>query len=100
MPVDYDSPRASSDEIETQSIEAMQVARARVASQRTPDRHPEDDVPEMETFELPGADLSGESLVVEVRPQQANEFTCTSCFLVRHRSQLADPARGLCVDCA
>ncbi len=32
-------------------------------------------------------------------PKQANEFVCQSCFLVKHRSQLADPKRQLCRDC-
>ncbi|MCA1727053.1 MAG: DUF4193 domain-containing protein, partial [Actinobacteria bacterium] len=31
---------------------------------------------------------------------QANEFTCKNCFLVKHRSQLADKRRMFCVDCA
>ena len=51
-------------------------------------------------FELPGADLSHEELAVEVRPRQDDEFTCMSCFLVHHRSQLADAKRLICKDCA
>jgi hypothetical protein len=35
-----------------------------------------------------------------VLPRQADEFTCTSCFLVHHRSQLADVHRAVCSDCA
>jgi hypothetical protein len=31
---------------------------------------------------------------VRVMPQQADEFTCTSCFLVHHRSRLARETRG------
>ena len=38
-----------------------------------------------ENFELPGADLSGEELSVRVIPKQADEFTCSSCFLVHHQ---------------
>ncbi|MDV7090160.1 DUF4193 domain-containing protein [Rhodococcus opacus] len=53
-----------------------------------------------ESFELPGADLSGEELTVRVIPKQADEFTCTSCFLVHHRSRLADAAQLICRDCA
>ena len=54
-----------------------------------------------EAFELPGADLSHEELTVRVLPKQADEFTCASCFLVKHRSQLAETRGGLdyCVDC-
>ena len=57
-----------------------------------------------EGFELPGADLSREELSVHVVPQLEDEFTCSECFLVHHRSQLAfvDEATGLpvCADCA
>ena len=41
-----------------------------------------------------------ESLAIKVVPPQANEFTCKNCFLVKHRSQLADKRRMFCVDCA
>jgi Domain of unknown function (DUF4193) len=52
-------------------------------------------------FELPGADLSGEELMVQVIPKQADEFTCTSCFLVYHRSRMArDAGMPICADCA
>ncbi|MHB1502948.1 MAG: DUF4193 family protein [Acidimicrobiales bacterium] len=34
-----------------------------------------------------------------VLPKQPGEFVCTSCFLVKHASQLADPVKGLCRDC-
>jgi hypothetical protein len=50
----------------------------------------EDDVPETE-------DRSETS--ERVLPKQADEFVCSSCFLVKHSSQLADPAKGLCRDC-
>jgi hypothetical protein len=55
-----------------------------------------------ESLELPGADLSNEELAVQVLPRQADEFTCSSCFLVHHRSQHAGERNGLpiCRDCA
>jgi hypothetical protein len=34
-----------------------------------------------------------------VLPKQADEFVCSSCFLVKNTTQLADPAKGLCRDC-
>ncbi len=34
------------------------------------------------------------------RPRGADEFVCRSCFLVKHRRQLADPVRLICKDCA
>ena len=41
-----------------------------------------------------------EELSVEVKPRQEDEFTCMSCFLVHHRSQLADEKNMICRDCA
>lgn len=54
-----------------------------------------------DSFDLPGADLSSEEISVQILPAQADEFTCASCFLVRHRSQIALDRGGLlyCVDC-
>jgi len=58
-----------------------------------------------ESLELPGADLSnlsGEELTVRVLPKQDDEFTCSRCFLVHHRSRLARERNGeyICRDCA
>ena len=41
-----------------------------------------------------------EALSVKVVPQQPAEFVCKNCYLVKHRSQLADKKRMLCRDCA
>lgn len=41
-----------------------------------------------------------EPLETRVVPMQATEFVCKKCFLVKHRSQLADKKRILCRDCA
>ena len=55
-----------------------------------------------ETFELPGAELGDEELTVKVLPMQADEFRCSRCFLVHHRSQLAYERKGelICRECA
>jgi hypothetical protein len=47
-------------------------------------------------------ELSGEELTVPVLPRHADEFTCSGCFLVVHRSRLVREGRGgsLCRDCA
>jgi len=58
-----------------------------------------DETEAAENLELPGADLSHEELAVEVKPKQLDEFTCMSCFLVHHRSQLADEKKLICRDC-
>jgi hypothetical protein len=41
-----------------------------------------------------------EPLETRVVPMQTTEFVCKRCFLVKHRSQLADKKRMLCRDCA
>ncbi|MFP5224256.1 MAG: DUF4193 family protein [Actinomycetota bacterium] len=45
-------------------------------------------------------DSRTEQLIERAVPQQANEFVCQSCFLVKHRSQMADPKKKYCQDCA
>ena len=56
----------------------------------------EDDV----VLDLAPGDDKAEALIEKVIPPQANEFTCRNCFLVKHRSQLADKKKMLCRDCA
>ncbi len=95
---DYDARRVSDIEAQDKSplrelAPAMQGGTATVV---------DDDPNDLHFFELPGADLSGEELSVTVIPQRADEFTCSSCFLVQHRSRLRSSASGLpiCADCA
>lgn len=99
MATDYDAPRRSeTDEVSEDSLEELKARRNEAASAVV-------DIDESDTaesFELPGADLSDEVLSVRVIPKQADEFTCSSCFLVHHRSRLANEASGqlICMDCA
>lgn len=51
------------------------------------------------TFELPGGDLFDEEFTVAVVPMMADEFRCTRCFLVWHRSQQATAGHVLCREC-
>jgi hypothetical protein len=55
---------------------------------------------EEESAISPGGSDRVEALPVKVVPQQPTEFTCKKCFLVKHRSQLADKRRMICRDCA
>ncbi len=98
MATDYDVPRKIDDDLAEESIQELQARRADKKSGVVD----EDELEAAEGFELPGADLSGEELSVRVLPRQADEFTCASCFLVRHRSQLAEERDGLqyCLECA
>ncbi|HEY0558950.1 MAG: hypothetical protein JWM48_3007 [Mycobacterium sp.] len=96
MATDYDTPRTKDeDETTEQSLEALKARRAEAAA----DLGDEADPFEAE-LDLPGADLADEELSVRVLPRQADEFTCSSCFLVHHRSQLADEKALLCKECA
>src|SRR5215213_7372553 len=96
MATDYDAPRKTEDEAGEESIEELKARR----HDKNSGKVDEDEVEAAESFELPGADLSHEELAVEVRPRQEDEFTCSSCFLVHHRSQLADAEQMICRDCA
>ncbi|MBB5911141.1 hypothetical protein BJY24_000008 [Nocardia transvalensis] len=99
MATDYDAPRRSeTDEPSEDSLEELKARRNEAASAVVD----VDDSDTAESFELPGADLSEEVLSVRVIPKQADEFTCSSCFLVHHRSRLASEAGGqlICMDCA
>ena len=93
---DYDAPRRSSIE-DVDSLDALTAARAEAQSPAVD----LDDSDTGESPELPGADLSGEELTMVVIPKRVDEFTCTSCFLVHHRSRLASaPGRPpVCTDC-
>jgi hypothetical protein len=46
--------------------------------------------------------MTEESSEVQVVPMQEDEFTCSCCFLIHHRSQRAVRRRGrwVCRDCA
>ncbi len=98
MATDYDTPRTSEDELGEDSLEELKARRAE-AQAGTVDV---DEADLAESLELPGADLSGEELTVRVLPRQADEFTCSRCFLVHHRSQLASDRKSVlvCRECA
>lgn len=102
MATDYDAPRRGEvDDLGEDSLEELKAKRAEAQSGSI-------DVDETElneSLELPGADLSGlsgEELTVRVVPKQDDEFTCSRCFLVHHRSRLARQTKGqfICRDCA
>lgn len=93
---DYDAPKKQDEELRSDSIEELKAQR----NQQMASQVDEDEAVAAEGFELPGADLSNEELSVRVLPKQNDEFTCMECFLVRHRSQLADAEAMICTDCA
>ncbi|MFW0108012.1 DUF4193 domain-containing protein [Rothia sp. P6271] len=97
MATDYDTPRKQDEENNEESFEELNNHRSEMQSGAVD----EDENAAAESFELPGADLSNEELNVVVLPAQDDEFTCGSCFLVRHRSQIAHEDGGMqyCIDC-
>jgi hypothetical protein len=98
MATDYDAPRKTDEELAEDSLEELKAQRANKAAASVD----VDEVEFAENLELPGADLSDESLTVRVQPRQDDEFTCSKCFLVHHRTLLAKTVRGkpICTDCA
>jgi hypothetical protein len=98
MATDYDASRKTEDEQKEESLEARRLTSG--DHDKASGKVDEDETELAETYELPGADLSHETLSVEVTPKQANEFTCTSCFLVQHESRRSSPGANLCNDCA
>jgi Domain of unknown function (DUF4193) len=90
MATDYDAPRRTeTDDVSEDSLEELKARRNEAQSAVV-------DVDESESAE------SFELLSVRVIPKQADEFTCSSCFLVHHRSRLASEKNGvmICTDCA
>jgi len=99
MATDYDAPRRTESEDTTEGSLDVLTKRSNDAAASVIDV---DEADTAEGFELPGADLSGEELLVRVVPKQADEFTCSTCFLVQHRHRYAGERAGLpiCRDCA
>lgn len=98
MATDYDAPRKNEEELETDSIEELQARRKESTGSSEVD---EDENAAAEEYELPGADLSNEELSVQVIPAQDDEFTCSICYLVQHRSRISKQESDelVCIDC-
>jgi hypothetical protein len=60
---------------------------------------PEEEAEEESVLESGRGEERIEPLAVKVVPQQPTEFVCKSCYLVKHRSQLADKRKMFCRDC-
>ena len=98
MATDYDAPRKTEEDQSEESIEELKARR----HDKNSGKVDEDETEAAESFELPGADLADEELTVKVLPMQTDEFRCSRCFLVHHRSQLATERNGelICRECA
>ena len=98
MATDYDAPRRDEVDLGEDSLEELKSRRVDAQSAIVD----VDEAEVAESFELPGADLADEELTVRVLPMQADEFRCSRCFLVHHRSQLVVQGSGtaICRECA
>jgi hypothetical protein len=95
---DYDEVRSDVKESQENSLEALQSANAPDARSVVLEL---DEADGLDGAGVPGGEFIAEELVVQVIPQADDEFTCYSCFLVRHRSQIARQKDGhaYCTDC-
>ncbi|MCQ9342486.1 DUF4193 domain-containing protein [Corynebacterium sp. 153RC1] len=98
MATDYDAPRRRmEDDLETDSLEGLKAAEANKSDV-------DDDGELIDSYEFPAIDVSGEGLdVKQVEPRRADEFTCSSCFLVQRNSfidHVEDDGSVICRDCA
>ncbi len=93
----YDEARTDEFTENDESLEEIKARHGRVAG--TADAGEEENA---EPLELPGADLSGEELRVRVVPPSGDEFVCSRCFLVHHRTNLArtEGDQLICRECA
>jgi hypothetical protein len=95
---DYDEVRSDVKETQDKSLEALQSANAPDARSVVQEL---DEADGLDGAGVPGGEFIAEELTVQVVPQAGDEFTCFSCFLVRHRSQIARQSGGhaYCKDC-
>ncbi len=93
---DYDAPRGNVADVDSDSLEELKARRTTASALVDLEEGDAD------SFELPGADLADEELTVTVVPMRADEFRCSRCFLVHHRSQrvVARDGSEICRECA
>ena len=91
MAADYDELRTDVKENQEQSLQALQSASAPTAKSVVLELDETDGL----DANGPGGEIVAEELIIQVIPQANDEFTCNSCFLVRHRSQIAREKDGV-----
>lgn len=98
LATDYDELRTEVKESQNDSLEALKSANAPDARSVVRELDEADD---MDSVGIPGGEFVAEELIVQVIPKGDDEFTCYSCFLVRHRSQVAREKDGhaYCIEC-
>ncbi len=93
-PIDYDAPRRATVDLDEDSPNELKI--------RTPSVPSSDDPDEAEaagSFEPGTPDPSGEELTAAVMPMRSDEFRCSRCFLIYHRTQRAT-GHDICDTCS
>jgi len=105
FPADVDDDEEDEDaegaEVESDDETAGDASLEEILTKKPEERPaPEEEDDEDSILSL-GREERIETLSVKVVPPDPNkEFTCRKCYLVKHRSQLADKKRMYCRDCA
>lgn len=97
---DYEELRTDVKETQEKFLVALKSANAPDARSVVRELDAPDDA---DALGVPGGEIVAEELIIQVIPQAvADEITCHSCFLVRHRSQMAREHDGHqhCQECA
>lgn len=87
------------DEPAAEGAEAPETSLDEIIEKKADEPAPEEAEEESVLETARGGDERVEPLAVKVVPQQPTEFVCKSCYLVKHRSQLADKRKMFCRDC-
>ena len=94
---DYDAPRGNTVDLDEDSLEDLKTRRTTAQAALL-----DVDEGDSEGFDLPGVEVADEELSVAVVPMRGDEFRCSRCFLVHHRSQRVAGRDGtdICRECA
>ncbi|AXJ08944.1 DUF4193 family protein [Arthrobacter sp. PM3] len=98
MAPDYDEVLSDLEDAQNGSLHAFQSASTLGARRIAQEL---DEVDAMADTIASGWEFVAEELIVQIVPQAEDEFTCYSCFLVRHRSQIFRKTNGraYCLEC-
>ncbi len=96
-----EEPEETGSEDEEEAVEGAEPETSldEIIAKKAEEPAPEEEAEEESVLETTRGDERVEPLAVKVVPQQATEFVCKSCYLVKHRSQLADKRKMFCRDC-
>jgi Domain of unknown function (DUF4193) len=97
---DLEDAASTPDEPGDGDVESIQDVLEKQEARDDEDDTEEDEPATVVTTTTTTRDDRLEPMDARVVPMQSTEFVCTNCYLVKHRSQLADKRRMRCRDCA